>query len=924
MAFMKYAYARVVQPNVTKTEWKNVRVAAKKKVAESQGELSENLIQRASEFLGADFNPNKYLLTHATIIASVDTFSPPGMKTGSVTVDGFKVNRKYSNFRIKAKSDQYINNNMDAWDRPVLLKAYRTFIGGHNFVEHVQVEELSKGRIIDAVARDIGDSIYVDILIATDRKHKDLVKAIESGKMGTLSMGCFLPGTQVSLGDGRRIAIEDVQPGDMVLTHKGRAREVVNKQIRVGVWGIRNIKAVGVPDTIEATDNHPFFVFRQPTSCGCGCGEALPEYRGGRKNATRGLKRRFLRGHDKRILNPNNTYSMKEYQERKARVDAIQSGEGQWVRADDLRVGDFLCFPRVQAEGDVEVSHGKARLLGYFLAEGSFQKYKGELAAVEFSFSLGEKSTFVSEVVGLLKQEFPGKEPNVYEHEHRNGCSVRLGDRGAAQWFHQHGGEYSNHKALSIEVLAWSKEAHKHLIGTWINGDGHLHGIHEHTSGTTTSYDLACQMHMLMARCGWFARIEAKIGARCVEVREIVNGGFVRDEATGRLPHFNLIVGKTQAVSMAPYTAKAPCDAAFDSQGSRVLDDMVMFPITSIEGTTYEGCVHNMEVDEDNSYVVSGTCSHNCTVDGTICTKCGNWAADETEMCGHIKYAKGNSFFDEEGKQNRIAELCGHESIGDTGGVQFIEASWVETPAFTGAVLRNVLDFDAETVKKAKKVLASPPKEWAADSMQKAASADFDVLPKKFVTPVINRVLVEASADDMFLAGWMDEGGEGGEEAPAEAPAAPAAPAAPPKAPFQDVEDEAYNQIKDRIRDRFKKDLSPSAPTTPVSTNETLNKQASFARKAYVAGLNDIVRNASSDASLIDRVAAFNRQVGITIPVDLYRASLKVGSTDRYSSVELFTRACRQVLGRKPNPSETRTLVRLGQLLSRRKSSGSR
>jgi hypothetical protein len=110
---------------------------------------------------------------------------------------------------------------------------------------------------------------------------------------------------------------------------------------------------------------------------------------------------------------------------------------------------------------------------------------------------------------------------------------------------------------------------------------------------------------------------------------------------------------------------------------------------------------------------------------------------------------------------------------------------------------------------------------------------------------------------------------------------------------------------------------------TPVSTNETLNKQASFARKAYVAGLNDIVRTASSDAVMIDRVAAFNRQVGIIIPVELYRASLKIGSTDRYGSVELFTRACRQVLGHKPDSSETRTLVRLGQLLSRRKASGS-
>ena len=513
MPFMKYAYARVVTPNVSKTEWRNVRVAAKKKVeATTQGDLSDNLIQRASEFLGTDFDPSKYLLTHATIIASVDTYTPSGQKTGSLTVDGFKVNRKFSNFRIKAESDPYINNNMDAWDRPVLLKAYRTFIGGHNFVEHVQVEELSKGRIIDAVARDIGDSIYVDILIATDRKHKDLVKSIESGKMGTLSMGC--------------------------------------------------------------------------------------------------------------------------------------------------------------------------------------------------------------------------------------------------------------------------------------------------------------------------------------------------------------------------------------------------------------------------------------TVDGTICTKCGNWAADETEMCGHIKYAKGNSFFDDDGKMNRVAELCGHDSLGPTGGVQFIEASWVETPAFTGAVLRNVLEFDATTAKKARKVLATPPTEWSTDATMKAASSfvmptEQNVIDRIFtprVAPARKSFLVTESADDAFLAGWMDEGGgddaDGGGEAPADGDAAPT-PKAPkaPDAPFKDIEDDAYNQIKDRIKDRFRKDLTPAEPAgTPASTNETLNKQAAFARRAYVAGLDSIVKNASSDALLIDRIASFNRQVGIDIPVNLYRAALKVGSTDRYADLTLFTHACRQALGRKPTMGEAKTLIRLGKLLSRRKS----
>lgn len=187
MAMLRYAKATIVHPTFNTKGWGKVRTAATSKAA-----LSGNLISQAADIFGKPFDPAKYLLTHATIVASVNTEKPAKVKLGSVVEDGFKVNRKYANFRVTAGTEKYINNNMDCWDRQTLLKSYRTFIGAHNFVEHVQIEDLSKGRIIDACARDIGDSVYVDILIATDRKHTDLVDAIESGKMSTMSMGCTI------------------------------------------------------------------------------------------------------------------------------------------------------------------------------------------------------------------------------------------------------------------------------------------------------------------------------------------------------------------------------------------------------------------------------------------------------------------------------------------------------------------------------------------------------------------------------------------------------------------------------------------------------------------------------------------------------------------------------------------------------------
>ena len=184
MAFSKYAKAQVVTPQLHGLEWDRIRVAS------GQKRLDSSLKKKAEELLGEPFTPDRFLLTHATIVCSVDAVSVPNVKTGSIEEEGQSINRKYADYRVTSETDKYINNNLDCWSRGVIKRSYKTFVGAHNFVEHVQVEELSKGRIIDAVMRDIGESIYVDILVATDRKHEDLVRQILSGEMNGMSMGC--------------------------------------------------------------------------------------------------------------------------------------------------------------------------------------------------------------------------------------------------------------------------------------------------------------------------------------------------------------------------------------------------------------------------------------------------------------------------------------------------------------------------------------------------------------------------------------------------------------------------------------------------------------------------------------------------------------------------------------------------------------
>lgn len=82
--------------------------------------------------------------------------------------------------------------------------------------------------------------------------------------------------------------------------------------------------------------------------------------------------------------------------------------------------------------------------------------------------------------------------------------------------------------------------------------------------------------------------------------------------------------------------------------------------------------------------------SMGCVTDLVICSYCGSHVTDASTYCSHLQYQKGTFLADDNGIPRRIAELCGHKTM-PNGGVRFVEASWVATPAFPGAVKRNIV-----------------------------------------------------------------------------------------------------------------------------------------------------------------------------------------------------------------------------------------
>ena len=182
MAMFKRGHAAVIETGLTSDQWVN----AVYETACADGKCR----MKTARSVIAKYDPRKYLLSHCSIIAAVDVDEAPS-SIGP-----------YKDYLIKPEFSKFVNNNGDAWTKSLLAAAYKTFIGANNYLEHVQISELSKGKVIDAVLREIPiaktatgqdlSTYYVDILVATDRKHGDLVRKIEANELATLSMGCCI------------------------------------------------------------------------------------------------------------------------------------------------------------------------------------------------------------------------------------------------------------------------------------------------------------------------------------------------------------------------------------------------------------------------------------------------------------------------------------------------------------------------------------------------------------------------------------------------------------------------------------------------------------------------------------------------------------------------------------------------------------
>jgi len=401
---------------------------------------------------------------------------------------------------------------------------------------------------------------------AEKKGHQNILSRIRNGERADVSMGCFRAGALITMSDGTRKPIEDIQIGDNVLTHKGRARRVTKTHRRSYTGTFFAIRPEGEPE-MHATVEHPFWAVD---------------------------------------------------------VSAVRDSSGVWRSDVDLLPGwvharcledKMLTAPVHQGlpGQSAEVSESEARIIGYYLADGHITRDK-KRQPNGIHLSVCPDNPVLSEIQYLCEEIGSKNGPVFSPHPRTDKCQyINVYDRRIADMCVRYAGELASTKKLNPEIFSWDRHTVFTLIGAYANGDGHGTDKGE-LKLSTSSRDLGYQIRDLLRK------FDIPSSINCLQHK--AGSGFSQEDTFEWVIH----IGRQWAHQLASYCYKVrPHPVIKAKNPTRRYGDTWCVPTRTLE--EYEGSdfVYNFEVEDDESYVVNGVSAHNCKVPLDLCSVCSDW-----------------------------------------------------------------------------------------------------------------------------------------------------------------------------------------------------------------------------------------------------------------------------------------------------------
>ena len=387
--------------------------------------------------------------------------------------------------------------------------------------------------------------------------------------MAEAQLMCFSAKAQILMSDGATKDIAQVQVGDEVISHTGLTRKVMRLFQRHHTGPVLKVQHTNWKhfDDLLVTPEHPYLVNGSDFV-----------------SISDATSWRF--GKHGRLAIQGDYLSLPiEYQ-----VD-----ERRYISYDE-----FVSCPVVSTEGRIrtKTAIGGGRLIpstyelteefgwivGFFLAEGFFSRrqysdYK-RLMSITFCSHILEtdyhdKIRRFAQLVGLTTSELKSKKNLGFTQDIYNNTLAEL--------FFAMCGEYSGGKRLHHVLMNANKSFLSGVLSGFDDGDG-TKRVKPYKELTTTSYTLATQLFLIAARLGLCPRITKK--PKIQDRKQVYLIHYINKEYT-------VVQSRTKF-------------SALDNFNLYRLDE------GNIKKEFYSGCVYNLEVEHDNSYIVNGAAVHNC------------------------------------------------------------------------------------------------------------------------------------------------------------------------------------------------------------------------------------------------------------------------------------------------------------------------
>lgn len=473
------------------------------------------------------------------------------------------------------------NDNGDYFSKEELTKSYHTFVGCPLFVNHKNddVEE-ARGTIIYAEWSEKDNGVMV-IGRVDAKAYPKLARGIAEGYISGVSMGaqvdysecsicgnqaakedqyCLVAGTKITMADKELKNIEDVNSGDMVLTHDGTGKEVKEIMVREVEEPIYEIYFSTSNIPLEVTGNHPILLL-----------EKLP------------YRKTFI-DYFKNNFNP------------------------KWKNVSEIEIGQYVLSPKYKVGNKYSVGKDFARLLGIYLAKGVLFKQKyltgKKIDGIEFSISL-EEDELKNNIIDLCKK-ITGRDAKVYIKP--STYQIRICDRELSNNFYNICGEHAKTKYIGSEVFTWHPDEIKEFICGYIDGDGYFLKEQNNFHIRTASEFIALQIQKLLSITGSWASIYKCDNSENEVVKYTKTEN--KDTFSINIPNFlsnNVIVGS--CLKSKEFEKITNTDRTSHWQ----YENYDIVKIRKIVKKEFKGHVFNFSVKDNENYIANNVIVHNCS-----------------------------------------------------------------------------------------------------------------------------------------------------------------------------------------------------------------------------------------------------------------------------------------------------------------------